>query len=275
MQIANARQPNFRLDGQRLLVNHEGGGIENVFEYNLLDGTNRQVGDGPKDSHPYYDAGGNRVVFDNPELIIGAKGIRQPFIFVQCGLLPPHLETEPRCRDIPSLGVLVPAGQMGEIQGTHPVWTSTDMIAYKGCNTWAGARLCGIYIVPSTSTKGFSDGFIPRQLTSDTSDIPSDTKGNFIVFTSQRDGNWEAYVMDLNGGGVKNLSNSPDSNDGLPAISPDGNWVAFVSDRGGSWAVWAVPIMGGDVQKLFDLPADHPWGDGDRNWTNERISWGP
>jgi Tol biopolymer transport system component len=79
----------------------------------------------------------------------------------------------------------------------------------------------------------------------------------------------------LNGGGVKNLSNSPDSNDGLPAISPDGNWVAFVSDRGGSWAVWAVPIMGGDVQKLFDLPADHPWGDGDRNWTNERISWGP
>ncbi len=275
MQIANARQPNFRLDGQRLLVNHEGGGIENVFEYNLLDGTNRQVGDGPKDSHPYYDVGGNRVAFDNPELIIGAKGIRQPFIFVQCGLMPPHLETEPRCRDIPSLGVLVPAGQMGEIQGTHPVWTSTDMIAYKGCNTWAGARLCGIYVVPSTSTKGFSDGFIPQQLTSDTSDIPADTKGNFIAFTSQRDGNWEAYIMDLNGNGVKNLSNSPEANDGLPTISPDGNWVAFVSDRGGLWAVWAVPVTGGDPQKLFDLPAAQPWGDGDRSWTNERISWGP
>lgn len=274
MRIANARQPNFRADGQRLLVNQEGGGIENVFEYNLLDGTKRQVGDGPKDSHPYYDSGGNRVVFDNPELIIGANGVRDPFIFIQCGLIPPHLETQPRCHDIASLGVLVPAGQMGEIQGTHPVWTSNDMIAYKGCNTWAGARLCGIYIVPSSSTKGLGDGFIPRQLTSNTSDIPTDTRGNFITFTSQRDGNWEAYVMDLNGNGVRNLSNSPNSNDGLPAISPDGYWVAFVSDRGGQWAVWAVPIIGGDPQKLFDLPTKQPWGDGDRNWTNERISWG-
>jgi hypothetical protein len=274
-EIPNARQPSFRFDGQRLLVNHEGDGVENVFEHNLLDNTIRQVGDGPQDSHPYYDPGGNRVVFDNPELIIGANGARNSFIFVQCGLIPPHLETEPRCRDFVSLGVLIPAGQMGEIQGTHPVWASTDMIAYKGCNTWAGARLCGIYIVPSTSTKGFSDGFIPRQLTSDTSDIPSDTKGNFIAFTSYRDGNWEAYVMDLNGDDVKNLSNSPDSNDGLPAISPDGHWVAFVSDRDGHWAVWAAPITGGDVQKLFDLPTDYPWGDGARNWTNERISWGP
>jgi hypothetical protein len=203
------------------------------------------------------------------------KDPRRPFIFVQCRLLPPHLETEARCRDIPGLGVLIPAGQMGEIEGTNPVWTSTDMIAYKGCNSWAGSRLCGIYIVPSASTKGLSDGFIPRQLTRDSSDIPADTKGNLITFTSQRDGNWEAYIMDLNGGGVKNLSNSPDSNDGLPTISPDGTWVAFVSDRGGLWAVWAVPVAGGEAEKLFDLPTDHSWGDGDRTWTNERISWGP
>jgi uncharacterized repeat protein (TIGR01451 family) len=274
-QIPNARQPNFRFDGQRLLINHEGGGIENVFEYNLFDGTERQVGNWPEDSYPYYDPWGNRLVFGNSKLIIGANGDRQPFIFVQCGLMPPYQEAEARCRDIPSLGVLVPAGQMGEIQGTHPVWTSNDMIAYKGCNTWAGSRLCGIYSVPSASTKGFSDGFIPRQLTQDTSDIPSDTKGNLITFTSRRDGNWEAYVMDLNGDGIRNLSNSPTSDDGLPTISPDGYWVAFVSNRGGQWAIWAVPAAGGEVQKLFDLPTNAPWGTGDRDWTNERISWGP
>jgi TolB protein len=164
---------------------------------------------------------------------------------------------------------------MGEIQGTNPVWTSNDMIAFKGCNTWAGSRLCGIYVVPSASTKGFSNGFIPRQLTRDSGDIPSDTKGNLIAFTSRRDGNWEAYVTDLNGDGVMNLSNSPDSNDGLPTISPDGNWVAFVSDRDGQWAIWVTPLVGGSVEKLFDLPADVPWSDGDRAWTNERISWGP
>jgi hypothetical protein len=170
---------------------------------------------------------------------------------------------------------LVPAGQLGEIQGTHPVWTIEDKIVYRGCNTWAGSKLCGIYSVPSSSTKGFSDGFIPRQLTRDTSDTPSDTKDNLIAFTSFRDGDWEAYVMDLNGNGVTNLSNSPNSNDGLPTISPDGNRVAFVSDRDGQWAVWVAPVAGGSAQRLFDLPADRPWGDGSRSWLNERISWGP
>lgn len=289
VKIPYARQPQFRFDGQRLLINREGGGADNLFEYNMADGTQRAVSDAPKDSHPTYDSDGNRVAYGNPELTYGQPervyneedekyyftGVAKPFIFVQCGIKPPHEETEPRCRDIPNLGVLVPAGQMGEIQGTNPVWTSSDMIAYKGCNTWSDSGLCGIYLVPSASTKGFSNGFIPRQLTRDTSDIPSDSKGNLIAFTSRRDGNWEAYAMDLNGNGVRNLSNNPDSNDGLPSLSPDGSWVAFVSNRGGQWAVWAVPAAGGEAEKLFDLPTNAPWGTGDRDWINERISWGP
>ena len=270
LKIPNARQPNFRFDGQRLVINREGGGIENVFEYNLVEQTETQVSDASADSHPFYDAWGNRVVYGNSDLIAGKS-----FILVQCGLRPPHQETEPRCHDISGLGVLSPAGHMGELQGTHPVWAANDSIAYKGCNTWAGAAACGIYIVPATSTKGFSDGFIPTQLSQDTSDIPSDTQGNLIAFTSHRDGNWEAYVMTWDGNNVANLSNSPDSNDGLPTLGPDGSWAAFISDRAGSWAVWATPVAGGPAQKLFDLPVNPAWGDGDRTWTNERISWGP
>ena len=129
-------------------------------------------------------------------------------------------------------------------------------------------------MVPSASTKGFSNGFIPTQLTQDTSDIPTDTKGNLLAFTSHRDGNWEAYLMDLNSGQIKNLSNNSNSDDGLPTISPDGNWMAFVSNRDGQWAVWAVLATGGTPAKLFDLPTNMPWGNGDRSWTNERISWG-
>ena len=92
---------------------------------------------------------------------------------------------------------------------------------------------------------------------------------------SHRDENREIYIMNLDGTRVKNLSNAPNSEEGLPTISPDGNWVAFVSNRGGNWAIWAVPVTGGSVKKLFDLPRDTPWRDRERDWTNEHLSWGP
>lgn len=284
-KIPNARQPNFRYDGERLVVNREGGGLENLYEYDLTNDTERQVSDSPTDSHPFYDPWGNRLVYGNAALTVGSaifqpdgedeeliETPRKPFIFVQCSLLPPHQETEPRCQDIAGQGMLVPAGLMGEIQGAYPVWTGNDRIAFNGCNSWSGFGLCGIYTVSAGSTRGFSQGSMPVQLTRDSTDIPSDTEGDLLAFTSQRDGNWEAYLIHLNGSGLTNLSNSP-YNDGLPTISPDRQWVAFVSDRSGQWAVWLVPVGGGEPLRLFDLP-DDPWGRGDRAWIQERISWG-
>ena len=293
--IPNARQPNFHPDGQRLLLNREGDGVENVFEHTLATEAERQVSDSPTDWHPFYDPWGNRVVYGNDQLALSGipvrkvedgevqhhdktgrvifTGVQAPFIYLQCSLQPPHLEADAHCRDVAVFGILVPAGQMGDLRGTNPVWTSDDYIVYKGCNTWAGSASCGIYKVPSASTKALSDGFIPRQLTKFTSDTPSDTKGNWIAFSSQRDGDWEAYLVDLNGGNLRNLSNSPSSNDGLPAISPDQKWAAFVSDRDGQWAIWIVPLEGGVSHKAFDLPTNTPWGAGEQSWLTERISW--
>ncbi|MCB0210828.1 MAG: PD40 domain-containing protein [Anaerolineae bacterium] len=295
--IPNARQPNFRSDGQRLLINREGGGVENVFEYTLETALDKQVSDSPTDWHPFYDPWGNRVVYGNDQLALSGIPIPKeingavqhhdktgkiiytstyaPFIFLQCSLQPPHLEADTQCRNMAIFGILIPAGQMGDLRGSNPVWTSDDYIAYKGCNTWAGSASCGIYKVPSASTKAAGDGFIPRQLTRDTSDTPSDTKGNWIAFSSQRDGDWEAYVIDINGGNLRNVSNSSNSNDGLPTLSPDQNWAAFVSDRDDQWAVWVVPLTGGEPHKLFDLPTNTPWGEGAQDWLTERISWGP
>jgi hypothetical protein len=198
---------------------------------------------------------------------------RRPFLFVQCSLTPPPQESDPRCQDVGRQGMLIP-DQMAELQGRYPVWTASDVIVYNGCDTWGGSRLCGIFAVPAGSTRGFSDGVTPVLLTQDPRDIPTDSKGNLIAFTSPREGNWEAYVMNLDGSQVRNLSQSPTSNDGLPAISPDGQWVAFVSDRSGRQAIWVVPTTGGQATHLFDLPAGTPWAAGARAWYTERISWG-
>ena len=53
-----------------------------------------------------------------------------------------------------------------------------------------------------------------------------------IAFMSDRQGNWQLYMMDRDGSHLRNLTNSP-SNDGAPVHSPGQNWLIFTSDRNG------------------------------------------
>jgi serine/threonine-protein kinase len=171
--------------------------------------------------------------------------------------------------------LIVPAGQIGEVQGRKPVWTAADRIAYNGCNTWQGGGSCGIFTVGSWATKRTSNGENPVKVLDGASASPTDSKAGLVAFHSREPGNWEAFVMAENGAGVVNISNGPNSSDGLPTISPDAQWVAFVSDREGAWAIFVAPIGGGPAQKLFDFPKPNPWGvGGGRDWPEERISWG-
>ena len=275
--IKGARQPNFRSDGVKLLVNGQGGGFgENVFQATPNGNIEKAVSGSPTDSHPVYNLDGGRIAFGNDELTVGSDGNRHPYIFVQCGVRPPSEEGDEKCVDIARFGILVPDGQIGEIQGSNPVWATNDHIFYKGCNSWAGGGSCGMFTVASWANKRSSNGETPRKVADGTSVIPTDAKVGLVAYHSRETGNWEAYVMGLDGGGVVNISNSPNSSDGLPTISPDGQWVAFASDREGAWAVYVAPSSGGAATKVFAFPKGNPWGGGgDRDWTNERMSWGP
>ena len=274
--IKGARQPDFRGDGVKLLVNGQGGGFgENVFEATPGGAIERPVSDSPTDSHPVYNPDGNRIAYGNPLLAIGADGDFHPYIFVQCGIIPPNQEADDQCRDVARFGIIVPAGAIGEVQGSNPVWTATDQIIYKGCNTWAGGGRCGAFVVASWGNKKNSGGETPRMIADGTSLTPTDTNGNLVAYHSRQSGDWEAYVMDLSGAGAVNLSNNPTAADGVPTLSPDGSSVIFASNRDGRWAFYVVPVTGGTATKLFDFPKANPWATGDREWTNERISWGP
>ena len=74
-----------------------------------------------------------------------------------------------------------------------------------------------------------------------------------IAFVSQRDGNAEIYVMDADGGNLRNLTNHP-GGDWSPSWSPDGKRIAFVSQRDGNAEIYVMDADGGNPQNLTNNP---------------------
>jgi len=86
-----------------------------------------------------------------------------------------------------------------------------------------------------------------------------------IAFASDRDGNFEIYVMNPDGSGQIRLTNDP-AEDVQPAWSPDGTRIAFVSNRAGTNDIFIMDADGTNVARLINNPANerspvwHPSG---------------
>ena len=62
-----------------------------------------------------------------------------------------------------------------------------------------------------------------------------------IAFQSERDGNFEIYVMNADGSDQRNLTRNPAA-DIAPAWSPDGTRIAFISDRSGQQEIYVMNV---------------------------------
>ncbi len=109
------------------------------------------------------------------------------------------------------------------------------------------------------------DGANPRRLTTQTgydAECAYGSSGEFIVFTSDRDGDPDIYVMRADGSDVRQITNAP-GYDGGPFFSPDGRRIIYRGDR-----------RLNDHLQLFVIGAD---GSGERQLTrhSDAVNWAP
>jgi hypothetical protein len=78
--------------------------------------------------------------------------------------------------------------------------------------------------------------------------------GSQIVFVSNRDGNFEIYVMDADGTNQTRLTNDAASDD-RATWSPDGSQIAFESNRDGNFEIYVMDADGTNQARLTNDPA--------------------
>ncbi len=74
--------------------------------------------------------------------------------------------------------------------------------------------------------------------------------GKMLAFASDRAGNMDIYIQQINGRQATRLTTNP-ANDGEPSFSPDGTRIAFQSARDGG-GIYAMDALGGPETKLAD-----------------------
>ncbi len=94
--------------------------------------------------------------------------------------------------------------------------------------------------------------------------------GTRLTFDSYRTGDWETFVIDVDGTGLRQLTDTP-GEDGYSSWAPDGDRLALDSQRDGDYEIYVLDIDEGSFTQLTDNDA---W-DGDPAWSpdGERIAF--
>ena len=85
-----------------------------------------------------------------------------------------------------------------------------------------------------------------------------------ILFSSDRDGDYDIYVMNTDGSDVTRLTDNSASSVTVPRWSPDGRRILFDSDRDGDYDIYVMNADGSGITRLTD----------NSNWDRD-PSWSP
>lgn len=137
-----------------------------------------------------------------------------------------------------------------------PTWSpeGLGMMAFASTRDAAedcgGGRSCGSEIYRSGGSVRLT-----RSPGDDDNPSWSRTTWELLVFDSLRDGNYEVYSMEPSGGlNLKNLTNSPATQDYKPVLSPDDRWIAFTRVANGDAEVYVKQLTDGAEQNVTRSP---------------------
>jgi TolB protein len=251
MVSTEMHQPALSPDGAWLAMNGTRSGYEHLVLAQADGSELREVTRFTEDGQPTWSPDGNRLALGSFR-----HGDKQARIYI--------------IDQVPFEGGTVDGRPINygpdDVRGQMPAWTSDGRIVFQACHINSPQNGCdgiGLYIVSAAGGPQ-----TPKELTDHPGDSAPAVSGSQIAFMSNRDENWEIYVMNLDGSGIKRLTNNA-ANDGLPTWSPDGRTIAYVSDQGGAWSIWAIRPDGSNRRRLFAI------GEGGLklDWMTERISW--
>jgi TolB protein len=146
------------------------------------------------------------------------------------------------------------------IQGGEPEPINTGTI--RGCNNdhliSADGKLLAISARgPASSSQVFTLPFTGGEPTLVTSQGPSYLHGispdsGYLAYCANRNGNFDVYVIPVNGGEETRLTDAPGLDDG-PEYSPDGKYIWFNSVRTGLMQAWRMKADGSEQSQMtFD-----------------------
>jgi TolB protein len=235
-------QPRFRADGQTVLYNGTAAERNGLFLTNANGQEPRVLLDQDSAHWPAYSPDGSVIAFvdtsvNNTIFRLQGDGSR----------------SEVKANGTPIIGA------------KSLLWSDDNRLVFQGCAFWAGqAGECGTFVTDANNVN-------PQRIIIGNSAWPSDARKGLLAYMSAEDGDWDIYVVSLNGGEPRNLS-ANNRQDGLPAIAPDGKSIAYLSNQSGSWAVWTVNVSTGEKKKWFDVASEAGTVDGD-TWYMDRMSW--
>jgi len=76
--------------------------------------------------------------------------------------------------------------------------------------------------------------------------------GNMVAFYSNNDGDYDIYIMNIDGTGVKNLSSNDYAGDFMPSWSPDGKKICYHSEENGKSDIYTINADGSNKFNVTD-----------------------